>query len=140
MPTFTKFDCFTQDVGRGVHNLNSDTINCMLTNVAPNGSTDTVTADISEISSAGGYSAGGVSLTTTSYAQSSGVSFFLCDDITFTAVAGTFGPFRYAVVYNLTASGGPLIGYIDHGSGISITNPDSYIIQVDPVLGLFTIG
>ncbi len=112
----------------------------MLTNSAPNVSTDTVTADISEISAAGGYSAGGVSLTTTSYAQASGVSFFLCDDITFTASGGTFGPFRYAVVYNLTASGGPLIGYIDHGSGISITDPDSYIVQVDPVLGLFTIG
>ncbi len=121
MPTFTKFDCFTQDVGRQVHDLNSDTINCMLTNAAPNVGTDTVVADISEISASGGYSAGGVSLTTTSYDQTSGV-------------------FRYSVVYNLTASGGPLIGFIDHGSSISITNPDSYILQVDPSLGLFTVG
>ena len=35
MATFTFFNQFFQDVGRGVHDLNSDTIKVVLTNTAP---------------------------------------------------------------------------------------------------------
>lgn len=33
--SFSKFNIFVQDVGQKVHNLNSDVLKVMLTNVAP---------------------------------------------------------------------------------------------------------
>jgi len=140
MPTFVKFDCFTQDLGRKVHNLNADTIKVMLTNTAPNVSTNTVKTDITEITAAHGYTAGGTAIGANAYAQTSGVAKFTGSDVVFTASGGSFGPFRYAVVYNDTAASDQLIGYIDHGSSISVTAPDSYTFDIDATNGLFTNG
>ena len=46
MATF-KFNIFVQDVGRKVHNLNTDTLKIMLTNTAPV-ATNAVDGDITE--------------------------------------------------------------------------------------------
>lgn len=139
MPAFTKFNCFTQDVGRKIHNLNSDTLKVMLTNTAPS-LTNTVKSDITEISAGNGYTAGGHTIGASSFVQSSGVAKLGGSSVTITASGGSFGPFRYAVVYNDTAASDNLIGYIDHGSSISITAPDSYTFGIDATNGLLTIG
>src|SRR4051812_41332792 len=102
MPTFTFFDCFGQDVGRKVHNLNADTLKVMLTNVAPVPSTDAVKADITEISAAHGYAAGGSAVGSNTWTQTAGVGRLNGSPVTITASGGSFGPFRYAVLYNDT--------------------------------------
>ncbi len=65
MAVFNKFQNFVQDLGRGVHNLNSSTLKVMLSNSAPNATTHTVKADLTEISAGNGYSAGGATVTGT---------------------------------------------------------------------------
>lgn len=139
MPTFTKFYCYSQDVGRKLHNLNSDTLKLLLTNTAPV-LTNTVKGDITEITAGNGYSAGGPTITGTSFSQTSGVAILHGTSVVVTASGGSIGPFRYAVVYNDTAAADNLIGYIDHGAAITLADGESYTFGIDGTTGLFSDG
>ena len=129
MATWTKFQCFVQDVGRKVHNLHTDTLKLMLTNVAPNASTNTVKTDITEIAAGNGYTAGGITLSGKTYSQSGGTATLAASDATLTASGGSVGPFRYAVIYNDTASSDQLICFADRGGSVTLTDPDSELFS-----------
>ena len=58
MATFNKFNQFVEDRANGVHNLGTDTLKFMLTNTAPV-ATNSVKADITEITAGSGYTAVG---------------------------------------------------------------------------------
>ena len=137
MPTLTKFYSFVEAVHEKVHNLGSDTLKVLLTNTAPSLS-NTVKADISgELSTASGYTAGGATITVTSSAQSSGLYTLIASDVTWTASGGSIGPFRYAVIYNDTASSDQLIGYIDYGYSITVASGQTFTIDFDQTSGLY---
>lgn len=129
MPAFSKFNAFVADVGNKVHNLGSDTLKIMLTNTAPV-ATNAVKADITEIAAANGYSAGGTAVPGTAYSQTSGTATLSGSNVVFTAAGGSFGPFRYAVIYNSTAASGNLIGWWDYGSAISTNNGDTLTVNL----------
>lgn len=138
MATFNKFNCFAGDIGLAKHNLNTDTLKVMLTNTAPV-ATNAVLSDITEISTGNGYSAGGLTLATTSYAQTSGVGKLgVTADPSFTA-SGTVGPFRYWVLYNNTSATKPLIGWVDRGSSITISSGDIAGPDFDQTSGILTV-
>lgn len=129
MASFNKFDCFVQDEGRKLHNLNSDALNVMLTNVAPV-RTNTVLANLTDLATGGGYTAGGTVSAGTAYSQTSGTATLSGGNVVFTASGGGFGPFRYAVLYNATASGGPLIGWWDNGSSVTMAAPNTFTVNL----------
>lgn len=139
MASFNKFNIFVQDVGRKVHNLNADTLKIMLTNVAPVAA-NAVLADLTDLSTANGYTAGGSAAASNSFTQSSGTAKLLANDVTFTASGGTIGPFRYAVIYNSTASGGPLIGWWDYGTSVSVTTGNTFTVDLDGTNGVLTLA
>ena len=139
MATFTKFYCLTEDLAEGKHNLGSDAIKIMLTNVAPNVATHTVKTDITEIAAGFGYSAGGTAAAIASSAQTLGVYKLVIDDVTFTASGGTMATFQYAVLYNDTSATKPLIGYYDKGSAISLTDPDFTLVDFSAATGVLTL-
>jgi len=136
--TFTKFNSFVEAVTEKVHNLGSDTLKVMLTNSAPSAS-NTVKADITEISAGNGYTAGGTQATQTSSAQSAGVYKLVCADVVFTASGGSIGPFRYAVLYNDTAASDELIGYWDYGSAITLTTGGTFTVDFSATNGVLTL-
>jgi hypothetical protein len=137
MPTLTKFYSFVEAVHEKVHNLGSDTLKVLLTNTAPSLS-NTVKADISgELSTASGYTAGGATITVTASSQSSGLYTLIASDVTWTASGGSIGPFRYAVIYNDTASSDQLIGYIDYGYSITVATGQTFTIDFDQTSGLY---
>lgn len=137
MATLTKFYSFVEAVHEKVHNLGSDTLKVLLTNTAPSLS-NTVKADISgELSTANGYTAGGATITVTSSAQSSGLYTLIASDVTWTASGGSIGPFRYAVLYNDTATNDELIGYIDYGYSITVSSGQTFTIDFDQTSGLY---
>lgn len=129
MATFNKFRAFVQDLGRKVHNLNSDSLKVLLTNTVPV-NTNAVLADLTDLSTASGYTAGGTASAGTAYSQTAGVGTLSGGNVVFTASGGAIGPFRYAAIYNATASGGPLIGWWDYGSSISLNSGDSLTVDL----------
>lgn len=137
---YQKYQCFEQDIGRQVHQLNTNTLKVSLTNRSPDPVNDSVFANIVEIPAGNGYVAGGTAVPATSYAQTAGVGKLLGGNVTVTATGGVIGPFRYAVLYNATASGGPLIAFFDYGSSVTLNNGDSILVVFDPVNGIFTLS
>lgn len=137
MPTLIKFYSFVEAIHEKKHNLGSDTLKVLLTNTAPSLS-NTVKADISgELSTANGYTAGGATITVTSSAQSSGLYTLIASDVTWTASGGSIGPFRYAVIYNDTATNDELIGYIDYGYSVTVASGQTFTIDFDQTAGLY---
>lgn len=125
--TFSIFNSFKEAISEKVHNLSSDTLKYMLTNTAPV-LTNTVKADITEISAGFGYTAGGATVTASSSSQSGGTYSLVVNSASFTAAGGSIGPFRYIVLYNDTATNDELIGYLDYGT--SYTLPDTQVFTI----------
>lgn len=121
-----------------VHSLNSDTLKVLLTNSAPV-ATNTVKANLTEISAANGYSAGGSAAAFVSGADTSGTYKLILSAVVFTASGGSIGPFEYAVLYNSTPAGGNLIGWWDYGTAITLTNGNSFTVSLDQTNGVFTL-
>ena len=138
MATFNKFDSFVEALAEKVHNLGADTLKVMLTNSAPSAS-NTVKANITEISAGNGYTAGGTQATISSSAQTSGTYKLVLADVVFTA-SGAVGPFRYAVLYNDTATNDELIAYADYGSSVSLANGETFTVDFDAVNGALQIA
>ena len=125
MATYVKFQQFVEDLGTGVHDLDSDTLKLYLSNATPSVSDDAVKADLAAITEENGYAVATVG--NTAYSQTTGTGTLVGDDVTWTATAGGFGPFRYVVLYNETATDDPLIAYWDYGSAISVSEGESFL-------------
>ena len=140
MAAFNKFDVFAENVMEKVHNLASDTLKVMLSNTAPIAA-NSVLLDITEITPANGYSAGGSAATQSSSAQTSGTYKLVLADVTFTASGGSVGPFRYPVLYNdtPTSPADPLIGFWDYGVSLTLTDGNSFTVDFDPTTGVLQL-
>jgi hypothetical protein len=138
--TFNKYQCFVENVAEKVHNLGADVLKVALTNTAP-AATDTVwsTGVYPAPAAANGYTAGGNTPTISSSSQTSGTYKLVLADTVFTATAGGIGPFRYAILYNSTASNA-VIGYYDYGSSITLANTETLTVDFDATNGVLTIA
>lgn len=142
MATFTFFDEFGNVLGQGDHQLDAHTFKWALTNTAPNAGSNSTLSDITQISAGNGYTSGGATMANTAWAETSGGSGvwrFTGDDVVFTASEGDIGPFRYAVLYNDTHASDALVGYLDYGSEVTITDGNTFTIDVG-ANGVFTLG
>lgn len=139
MATFNKFNSFVEAIAEKVHNLGSDVLKVALTNSAPV-ATNTMLADITQISGVNGYTTGGAQATQVSSAQTSGTYKLVLSDVTWTASAGSIGPFRYVVLYNDTAANDELIGYYDYGTNLTVTAGNSFMTDFDGTNGALTIA
>lgn len=138
MASFTKFYSFVEAMAEKSHNLGSDTLKVVLTNSAPSQS-DTVLADITQISNGNGYTTGGATATTSSSAQTTGTYKLVVADVTWTA-SGAVGPFRYAVLYNDTATSDELIGAWDYGSSITLASGETFTTDFDATNGVLQLA
>jgi len=140
MAAFNKFNSFVEALAEKKHDLGADTLKVMLTNTAPV-ATNTVKANLTEISAGNGYTAGGATASITSSAQTSGTyKLVLGDPATWTASGGTIGPLRYAVLYNDTATNDELIGWWDYGSSITLAAGESFAVDFDATTGVLTLA
>lgn len=139
MAAYNKFNQFTKDVIDGVHDFDGHSFKVALTNTAPT-SSNTILANITQISAGTGYTTGG-SATTITTSTSSGTSKIVGTDVVFTA-SGSMGPFRYAVLYNdtPTSPADPLIGYWDYGSSVTLATSETFTVDFDASNGIFTIA
>lgn len=145
MASFNKFQIFVEDLAKAVHNFTPSTghtLKVYLSNDTPSASADALKADLAEISSGNGYTAGGNTATISSSAHSSGTyKLVLADPATWTATGAGIGPFRYAVLYNstTTAKTSPLIGWWDYGSSITLLSGESFVVDFDATNGVLTL-
>ena len=141
MAAYNEFNAFVGNMPEGVHNLETDTLKVMLTNVAPV-ATNTIKANLTEITAQNGYVAGGAVVTVSASSQSSpGVYKLVIADEPIIAAGGPFGPFQYAVLYNDTPASptDPLIAWWDNGSPITVNNGETVTIDFDDANGVLQI-
>jgi hypothetical protein len=141
MASFVKYQKGIEVLAEG-GNCGSDTWKLILSNTAPVVATDTTAASATELSTSGGYTAGGVACTVTSALQTSGTyKLTLAAPVapTWTATGGGF-TFRYVILYDLTQT--QVIGYWDYGSSVVMSgaNGDTFTPTLDPSGGTFTIA
>lgn len=138
MAAFNKFFTFVGDVASAKHQLQTGTAQVFkvyLSNTAPSQS-NTVYGTPADLSTANGYTAGGTTIGTITGNQASGVfSFAGGTNPSWTASGGSIGPFEYAILYNSSASGQPLIGWWDYGTAITLTNGNTFSVTLpNPIL------
>lgn len=125
MAAFNKFEDFSEQLTRGVHLWASHVFKVALTNSAPIAS-NTILANITQIAGTNGYTTGGAT-TTIGVSETAGVTTVTGTEVTFTST-GTMGPFRYAVLYNDTATSpnDALVGWWDYGSALTLNNTETF--------------
>ena len=124
MATYTKFQCFVEDICEKKHNLGSDTLKVALSNAsnAPSASADVKLADITTIATTNLDS---VTLSVSSSGLDGGVYKLVLNDLTMTASADV-GPFQYVIIYNDDATNDELIAWYDYGSEITLHANDTF--------------
>ena len=153
MATFVKSPSLAKAVLNGVHKFASDTFKAALTNALP-APTATVLADITQVSG-GAYPAGGYTLDGVTISEaveqvkvvvndavqtvSATVARVKIADEVITGSGGAIGPLRFAVIYNDTAAGKPLVGYVDYGSSITLADGETLTLEFDPDTGVLTL-
>lgn len=145
MATFNKYNTFVKDIASGVHQLQTGTTHVLrvaLSNTAPNAATHTVLANVTELTTAGGYTAGGISVGTITGAETTGT--FKLTGGTDPVWTGTGSGFtaRYAILYNdtPTSPADPLIGYWDYGSSQAVAAGETFTVDLDQTNGILTLA
>ncbi len=139
MAAFNKFHALVEALAEKKHDLATDVLKVLLTNVAPV-ATNAVKADLTEIAAGAGYTAGGNTATVSSSSQTGGLyKLVLADPPTWTATGGSLGPFRYAALYNSSTAAGDLIGWWDYGSSITLQAGETFQVDFDASTGVLTL-
>ena len=98
----------------------------------------TFTPGTSDLTTAGGYTAGGNTCTTTSSSQTAGLfKLVLASPATWTATGAGF-TYRYAILYNSTLN--VPIGSWDYGSSQIVTAGETVQIVLDASAGVFQVS
>jgi len=129
---FNKFQDFSEQVIRGVHDWDAHTFKVALSNTAPTNTDVSLATGGAHPppAAANGYTAGGAT-TTISISETAGTTTVQGTQVVFTATAGGIGPFRYVIVYNDTATSpaDALIGWFDYNSSITLAESETLTIQ-----------
>lgn len=144
MVALNKFQDYAEQVNKAVHNWSAHTFKVALTNTAPV-ATNAVLADITQIAASGGYVAGaggGYALDSVTLSEASGTAKLVIADEVITATGGSIGPFRYAVVYNdsATSPADALFGWYDYGSSVTLADTESFTLDFDGTNGVWTMA
>jgi hypothetical protein len=138
MATFNKFEEFVGELGKGTHQLHAagHVLMVYLTNNTPSASLDAVKADLAGIAEQNGYAPADIQQ---DYTETDGTGTLTAVDHTFTASGGSFGPFRYTVIYNdtPTSPADPLVCWHDYGSSITVLTGETF--KIDFGASLLTI-
>lgn len=127
MAVFQKFQDFVEQLGKGVHNFASQVFNVYLSNELPL-ATDTVKTDILGITEQNGYAAASI---VPVWSEAGGTATLAGTDKVWTATGAGFGPFRYVVIYNESATSplDALICWWDYGSSISVAAGETFTVD-----------
>lgn len=132
MAAYNKHNSFVEALAEKVHNLGSDTLEVALTNTAPVAGNSVLT-DITQISYT---NLSARTLTVSSSSQTGGTYSLVVADKVLTA-SGAVATFRYAVIFNQTATNDELIMWADYGPAITMANGETFTLDFGA--NLFTL-
>ena len=126
--SFYKFHDFVERLAKGEFQFHAagHTVKVYLTNNTPSASADAVKTDLAGITEQNGYTAADIQQ---DISETSGVMTMTGVDVEWTASGGSFGPFRYAVLYDEDHANDALIGYYDYGSEITIATGEKFKVD-----------
>ena len=136
MPTasYNKYTAAIEPMLEGM-NVATDTWRIALSNTINAGDT-TFTAGTTDLPTAGGYTAGGATVSVTSASQTGGTfRLILASPTAWTATGGGF-TFRYAIMWNATTN--TPVAYWDYGSSQAVAAGDTVTVTLSAVNGVFT--
>ena len=138
MAAYTKYNQFVEDLAKAVHNLSTHTFKVALSNGVPSAA-HAVLANISELATANGYTAGGQVTTIGGFPQVGGVLTVTGTDPAVWTASGAGITFRYAALYNdsPTSPADPLVAFWDNGSSTTVTAGNTLLLDFGA--SLFTI-
>lgn len=141
MASYNKIQDYAEQVNKAIHNWSSHTFKAALSNSATV-ATNTVLADLTQISTAGGYTAGaggGLTLDTVTLSETTGTAKVTIADEVFTATGASVGPFRYVTIYNdsATSPADALVCWFDYGSSITLADTETFTLDFDATNGLW---
>lgn len=144
MAAYNKFNDFTEQLCTAKHDFTAagHVFKVFLTNEQPLAA-DTIKADMADLGTANGYTAGGVDVQNT-LAEAAGVATVTGTNVAWTAAGGSIGPFRHVVLYNDTATSpaDALVAWWDYGSALTLLDGESFTVKFDnqPATGgIFTL-
>ena len=137
MTTYSKYLDFTEQLVRGVHDFDAHVFKVALATGVPD-NTDVSKSDVTEVANGDGYTTGG-NTTTIGISEATGTTTVTATDPTAWTASGAGITFRYAFLYNDTATSpaDALIAYWDNGSNTTVTSGNT--LTVDFSATLFTL-
>lgn len=137
--SFTKFNCFVEDLAHQVHNLKCDNLKAFLTNQRPSVEFKNK-SQIDEILSGNGYVLGGNDCAVLNSSQKEGAyKLSLVNPKEWVADDGNIGPFRYIVLYNNSTQQKNLIGFWDYETSITLTSGETFQVLLDESNGVLQL-
>lgn len=141
--TFQVVDEWANYVATKKIDVSGDSFKVVLTNSTPTKAGTTVLADITPITEQNGYTAWAPTMTWAETGAGTGIwRLSIGADKTWTASGGSFGAFRYAVLYDDTPAGtptDPVVGFWDYGSAITVNTGETFTIDVDANFAIYTV-
>jgi len=121
---FTLFEEFADQIGEEGHKFDTDTLKLGIVDdtITPTAADATPTwSDYSanEVSTAGGYTANGVTLSSVTWTESGGVATLDAADVSITQNASGFTDAYWAILYNDTNAADMAIGFLEMGGPVS---------------------
>lgn len=144
MAAYNKFQDYVEQVNKAVHNWSTHTFKVVFSNTAP-AATNTVLADITQISNGGGYTGGaggGLTLDTVTLSETTGTAKVTIADEVFTATGASVGPLRYTPIYNdsATSPADALVCWYDYGSSVTLADTETFTWDFDATNGLWQLA
>jgi hypothetical protein len=132
MATYQKFFDFVDQLGQGKHVLGTAVFKCMLVNTPAPSATNSVKADLTEVASGNGYTAGGEDAQLT-WAETGGTGTATGTKIVWTCDTAAMAAFRYVVLYNdtQTSPADPLVSWWDYGSSLTLQVGETFSVKFD---------
>jgi len=131
--TYNKYTAAIEPMLEGM-NVATDTWRIALSNTI-NAADTTFVSGTTDLPTAGGYTAGGNTVSVTSASQTAGVfKLVLASPAVWTATGAGF-TFRYAIMWNATTN--TPVAYWDYGSSQAVAVGDTVTVTLDAVNGVF---
>jgi hypothetical protein len=125
MSAYTKFNSFVEAAMEKSHNLQADVLKVALCNTAPVAG-NAVLADLTQIAYTNLSSR---TISEVSSSQTGGTYTLVLSDLVLTSTGGSTGPFRYAAIYNDSATNKELIAFFDYGSSITLADGETLTLH-----------